>query len=256
MLEAGTGTVRRPRRTGRWTIPGALAVIALVAACSSDTGPESSVELNGAAVKVGNGTAHAYIVNSPGGVSSIGVALSLTALQGLPAADTMWDLPLPAGTVAPPWDHVEINWNAQGHPPGMYMLPHFDFHFYTVSPSDQAAVQPGPDTVTVPAANVPKDYMSGVEAVPDMGVHWVDTTAAEFHGHTFDHTLIYGFYHGKMMFVEPMVTRDFLASHPDVVLPVKQPQEFQKPGRYPTYYSVTTASDGTIRVALDSLAER
>lgn len=256
MLEAVSGIIRRLRGPGRMIIPAALALAAIVVACSSDTGPESSVELSGASVNVGSGTAHAYVVTSPSGVSSIGVALSASALQGLPAADTMWDLPLPAGTVAPPWDHVEINWNAQGHPPEMYMLPHFDFHFYMVSRSEQAAVQPGPDTVTVPAANVPQDYMSGVQAVPDMGVHWVDTTAAEFHGQMFDHALIYGFYHGKMMFVEPMVTRAFLSSHPDVTLAIKQPQEFQKPGRYPTYYSVKTAGDGTVRVSLDSLSER
>ena len=255
MLDAVASAVRRFRSPRSRTIPAALALIALVGACSSDTGPEAPVELNGASVNVGGGTAHAYVVTGANGMSSVGVALTPSALQGLPATDTMWDLPLPAG-VAAPWDHVQINWNAQGHPPAMYMLPHFDFHFYIVSPSVQAAVQPGPDTVTVPAANVPRDYMSGVQAVPDMGVHWVDTTSAEFHGQTFDHTLIYGFYHGAMMFIEPMVTRAFLANHPDVTAAIKQPQAFQKPGRYPAYYSVTTGADGTIRVALDSLAQR
>ncbi len=256
MLDAVWRIGSRVRRSGALTIPAAVAVIAFAAACSSDTGPEGTVEVSGAPVTVGNGTAHAFVVTAPGGMSSIGVALSPSALNGLPSVDSMWDLPLPAGSAAAPWDHVEINWNVQGHPPAMYMLPHFDFHFYSVSRSEQASVQPGPDTVTVPAANVPTDYISGVEAVPDMGVHWVDTTSAEFHGQTFDHTLIYGFYHGKMMFIEPMVTRTFLAGHPDVTAPVKQPQQFQTAGRYPTYYSVKTASDGTIRVSLDSLTQR
>src|SRR5581483_10293744 len=107
MLEAGSGIIRRIRSSGRRTIPAVCMLAAAVVACSSDTGPESSVELNGAPVSVGNGTAHAYVVTSPGGIASIGVALTPAALQGLPATDTMWDLPLPPGTVAPPWDHVE-----------------------------------------------------------------------------------------------------------------------------------------------------
>ncbi|HVX40425.1 MAG TPA: DUF5602 domain-containing protein [Gemmatimonadaceae bacterium] len=255
MSQVVSGFVRG-RRPGRLTIPALLAVAALVGACSSDTGPDSSLELSGASVNIGNGSAHTYVVTSPSGASTIGVSFTPTALDGLPSTDAMWDLPLPTGTALPPWDHVTINWNAQGHPPQPYMLPHFDFHFYVVSPAQQAAVQPGPDTVTVPAANVPQDYVSGVDAVPDMGVHWIDTTSAELHGHTFDHTLIYGFYHGGMMFIEPMITRAFLASHPDVTVPVKQPQSFQKPGRYPTYYSVTTDGSGNVRVALDSLRER
>jgi hypothetical protein len=63
-----------------------------------------------------------------------------------------------------------------------------------------------------------------------MGVHWTDTLAAEFHGHPFDETFIYGFYHGKMVFVEPMITRALLASHPDVTAPVKQPRAFNAAG--------------------------
>lgn len=234
-----------------------IALAALVAsACSSDTGPSGPRELDGPTVAVGQGTAHTFVLEGSGGASSVGIALTPSALNALPNSDTEWTLPWPSGGAVPPWDHATLNWNVQGHPPAMYMVPHFDFHFYTIDATTQSAIAGGPDTVTVPAANVPQDFVSGVMAVPDMGVHWVDTLSAEMRGAPFDHTFIYGFYRGQMVFMEPMVTRDFLASRPDATAPVKQPAAFVRSGRYPTWYSVRTDADGTVRVSLDSLQAR
>jgi hypothetical protein len=70
-------------------------------------------------------------------------------------------------------------------------------------------------------------------AVPDMGIHWSDTTAPEFNGQPFTATFIYAFYHGNMTFLEPMITEAFLETKEDFVLPLKQPQSFQKHGYYP-----------------------
>ena len=52
------------------------------------------------------------------------------------------------------------------------------------------------------------------------------TTAPEFIGKPFTVTYIYGFYHGNMTFVEPMITKAFLETHPDFTLPIKQPQAY------------------------------
>jgi len=231
-------------------------VLMIAAGCGDDNSPSATTDVVGAAVPVGHGTARTVVVSNSDGAQSIGVELTPEALTGLPDADAEFMLPLPDGMSVPPWDHVAINWNAHGHPPDMYMLPHFDFHFYTISPSAQASIAGGEDMVPVPDPYVPKDYVSGVESVPNMGVHWVDTLSAEFHGHTFDHTLIYGFSQGSMVFVEPMVTQAFLASQPSVSMDVKQPQAFQEPGRYPREWSVRTQSNGVIRVMLDSLTSR
>jgi hypothetical protein len=234
-----------------------LVTIATLTACGSDTEPSTSHELHGASVSVGNGSAYVYVVDGAGGPASIGIALTPSALQGLPSADAMWDLPLPSGENVAPIDHVMLNWNAQGHPPDPYLVPHFDFHFYTITPAAQSAIIPGPDTVSVPPADVPPDYVSGVVAVPDMGVHWIDTTSAELHGQPFDRTFIYGYYHGGLVFVEPMVSLSFLSSQPNATAPVKQPQAFAQPGRYPTMYSVRyDAASNTIRVSIDSLVAR
>lgn len=241
----------------------ALAVMGLAlaigySACSDGiTDPGRLVELDGPAVSVGNGTARAVVFKRGNDVQSVGIQLTDDALSNLPTTMPMteWQLALPAGTDVGPWDHLALDWNPQGHPPPMvYTVPHFDFHFYMITPAEQMAIQGGPDQTSVPDQFVPQDYASQVESVPMMGVHWADTLAAEYHGHPFDHTFIYGFHEGQMIFAEPMVTQEFLQGGTDFTGHVKQPDAFQTPGLYPKSYAVThDAGHHTITISLDSL---
>ncbi|HSC36667.1 MAG TPA: DUF5602 domain-containing protein [Chitinophagaceae bacterium] len=202
-----------------------------------DKGPEGTYY--GPVKALGNGTIRSFVViDTYGKPQTMGLKFTEAALAGLPADttsehDTPVELPPQAGTTG--FDHIEVDWNPVGHDPKpIFGAPHFDFHFYMISKQEQASVVPGPDTFSVPAKFIPQDYHSGVIAVPDMGVHWVDVTAPEFNGQPFTDTFIYGFYHGKMTFLEPMITRDFLNKHAEYKLTIKQPAAFQKSGYYPT----------------------
>jgi len=240
----------------------ALAAAGAATACGnsdSDTGPTTPKEVDGPTVVVGNGTARAVALEQGTTVTAIGIQLTDGALTGLPAAlpATEWQLNLPAGITASQWDHMALDWNPQGHPPPMvYTVPHFDFHFYMITPAEQMAIGGGPDTTTVPSQYVPRDYASQVESVPMMGVHWADTLAAEYHGQPFDHTFIYGFHQGQMIFLEPMVTQAFLQSGSDFTGAVKQPAAFQRSGLYPASYSVQhDATAHTVTIWLDDLTQ-
>jgi Domain of unknown function (DUF5602) len=198
---------------------------------------------------LGNGMIRSYVVLDPAGTPiSLGMKLNPGALSGLPTDSTVEhdvSVPLPAGTLVSGFNHLEVDWNPVGHEPkAIYGFPHFDFHFYFISKEEQASVIPGPDTVTVPSLFVPKDYVSGVIAVPDMGVHWFDSKAPEFSGQKFTDTYIYGFYPGSMSFVEPMATLVFISTKPDYQIKIKQPQAYQRSGFYPTiqhlYYDEST----------------
>lgn len=174
---------------------------------------------------------------------AIGVRLSGPILNGLPS-DPANNIPevrlkVPEQGKDIGIDHIDFGWNPQGHEPDpIYTLPHFDLHFYKVNSKDQAEVVPGPDPIQVSPQFIPQDYISGVVAVPNMGVHYVDSKAAEFNGSKFTSTFIYGFYRGQMTFLEPMFTREFLQSKPDFSAPVKQPAAFQKEGYYPSSYRI------------------
>jgi hypothetical protein len=209
--------------------------------------------------KVGDGTIHTFVtLNDNGSPESIGYKFTENMLNGLPTEDAMsnmFNLSFPAQAQSTGYDHGELDWNPNGHEPvQIYGFPHFDFHFYMATMNELSQIVPGPDTVVVAPQYIPSNYISGVMAVPNMGVHWSDTTSSEFQGKKFTATFIYGFYHGKMLFVEPMITKEFLETHPNVTMNVKQPSAFQTPGYYPTKWSIHyDANKKEYTVSLDGL---
>lgn len=175
---------------------------------------------------------------------AIGVRFSEKTLKSLPddpaknVADAKLNVPDEGKNIG--IDHIDFGWIPHGHEPDeIYTLPHFDLHFYMVSRDEQAGVIPGSDPINVEPQYIPVNHISGVVAVPNMGVHYGDVTSPEFNGFPFESTYIYGFYQGKMTFWEPMFTRAFLLTKPQFTAPVKQPAAFQKTGYYPTTYRVS-----------------
>jgi hypothetical protein len=239
----------------------AILVLTTVTSCTKDD-KKLPQTLYGTAVALGGDSIRSFVtINENGITQSVGLQFGENALNGLPA-DTMPGMPgymyhlsLPQFTNTTGLNHIEADWNPFGHDPhSIYGVPHFDFHFFYVTPEEQASVVPGPDAVPVPSQFVPKDYFSPVPfAVPYMGVHWFDSTATEFHGVPFTSTFIYGFYHGNMTFLEPMITKAFFQTHPDFSASIKQPQTFQKSNYYPTNYQVKY--DGTKHVYLLTLSD-
>ncbi len=244
----------RIRRSRRGTVA-ALALVAVAAgglapvARAADA-PMASVH-EGPAVKVGNGTARVVVAATAKGVpASVSVVLTAGALEGLPAPSKEhpeWEfvLPMPATGPRTGYDHVALDWNPAGHPPeGIYTVPHFDFHFYAVSRAEQEGVSfsgtAGAEAAKVAdSALLPKGYVVPPDtAVAKMGVHGVDPASPEFHGKPFTRTFIYGYYKGRLTFVEPMVTLAYLLSKPDVTAAVKVPSAYSYPGFYPTKYRV------------------
>jgi hypothetical protein len=220
---------------------------------------------------LGNGIARSWVTMDPDGKpTAIGVTLSETALSGLPPSLTpglIWTetlLHLPPEASVTGFHHIGLNWNPKGHDPeGVYTLPHFDVHFYLISPAERERITARGDDLekcrkALPAEFVPEGHVlaPGSEE-PGMGVHWVEPTSHEFHGKPFTHTFIYGSYDGRMIFLEPMMTKAFLETKPDITLPIKVPAKYQKPGYYPTRYSVKySAVSNEYTVAIEGLTPR
>jgi hypothetical protein len=236
----------------------AIVLSASFISCKKDS---KSGTFYGEQANVGNGIVRTFVtLNDDGNPESIGFKFTESMLSGLPDKDAMSNthiLKFPPQSGAAGYNHAELDWNPNGHEPlQIYGYPHFDFHFYMVGDDELGTIIPGPDTVAVEPQYIPKDYVSGVMAVPNMGVHWIDTLSSEFRGQQFTTTFIYGFYHGNMLFVEPMITREYLETHPDVTIPVKQPAAFQTPGYYPTKYSIHyDAGKKEYTVALEGLVK-
>jgi hypothetical protein len=170
--------------------------------------------------KVGNGTVRTYVMvdgENDRVPLEVGVALSESAMEGLPAAVPMsheqmmaeeaksgghanmhtWILDLPA-TNPSPYKFVQFGWNPVGHQPAtVYDLPHFDFHFWTASAEMMNSIMPSDPQYAEKAAKLPPEaqrptfYLdpmtiakapAAAVAVPKMGIHWLDVRSPELQG--------------------------------------------------------------------------
>lgn len=262
----------------------------------------------GTPAKVGNGMIRTYVVLDPkhdGRPLEVGVAMSEGALDGLPAPTPMsaemkghdhgpsnpntflLDLPVQNPT---PYKFVQFDWNPSGHEPaGVYTLPHFDFHFYTVPVEVRNSIVPSDPQYFQKAANLPAQnewypfhvdagtlaggVPQGAVTVPLMGVHWLDVRSPELQQlagnpgawQPFTKTFIYGSWNGQFIFDEPMITRAYIlakktATDPaviDEIIPVSTAQKYSPAGFYPSAYRISwDAQQKEYRVALTQLSWR
>jgi len=208
--------------------------------------PAQVETFRGESKSLGNGTAYSWVIlDREGNPSSIGINFTESALQGLFEEEiTEYTLALPEEVASTAYNHIGIDWNPHGHEPkGIYDKPHLDFHFYMISPEERDKITAsGEDCKNVskkPAPGyIPEGYVFTPGGVPRMGAHWIDPKAPEFNGQPFNETLIYGFYGGKMVFVEPMVTIDLLKTKPEITKELKLPKCYPTTAYYPTNYFI------------------
>lgn len=301
--------------SNKYVSAAAFALFMSFVACDKDPievngGSATTNRQYGPAQTIGGGTVRSYITldsknnNVP---VEIGVAISESAMDNLPAAApamssmpdhsahanmamvmNMYLLDLPSQNPTP-YKFVQFDWNPSGHEPaGVYDLPHFDFHFYSVPVSVRNSIVPTDPQYATKAASFPAQdlrapfYLDAATAagappaavtVPEMGLHWLDVRSPELQGMAgkpqdfkpFTKTFIYGSWNGEFIFDEPMITKAYLlakktttdATVRDELIPVSTPTKRAKPGYYPDAYRITyDAAAKEYRVALTQLVQR
>jgi len=240
------------------------AAVATLLACSSSTSPDKAGTFFGPTTAIGGGTGRAYItLDRVGAATELGIALTDSVIAGLPAANAEFVFALPPQASVTPFKHAVINWMPTGHPPPMiYTVPHFDFHFYTITNAERTAILVGEPTLDAKMARqptaefVPAGYVTGMSSA-QMGMHWNDPDSPERHGEAFTKSFIYGSYDGAFIFAEPMVTRAYLQTRPSVVTTVKLPAQYATHGYQPTSYTISYDLVGKEqRIALSGLVMR
>lgn len=239
----------------------ALALV-IVAACNDAAVVNPAAEpvtVIGETKPLGNATISTFARTDAGGtLTAIGATFGAGALTGLPAAPMEMTLALPPSVSAAPFTFFVLNWNPAGHPPpGIYTVPHFDFHFYMISDAARMAIPGGPATTSPPAAAVPPNYVGDPVNIPMMGRHYTDSSAPEFSGQPFTSTFVYGYNGASLAFLEPMVALSFLSSKQGYEAAIKQPSTYQVSGMIPTHYSVSYSSiANAYTLTLDGLVKR
>jgi hypothetical protein len=240
---------------------------AAAAACGGDTVAPANKTYRSPQVAVGAGMAWSEAVfDSSEELQELSVLFTEGALNNLPPTvpTTEFIIPMPSQAPTSVFKHIGINWQPNGHPPPMvYTVPHFDVHYYLIPMSERDAMTPADPTFAAKAAKAPApgeappSYVPDPQAIPRMGNHWSDPTSHEFHGSAFTNTMIYGFYDGRMIFIEPMMTKAYLESKPNETKALKIPAKYPAPGRYPTSYRVAfEATTKEYRVTLLGMQTR
>ncbi len=279
---------RRPPRAMRILVA-AIALAGLGLAVSGVVEARSTSKARvvyGAAQNLGDGSARVYVtLDENKRPASIGVSISESAMNSLPmkpiapspSAATLM-LSLPKDVKVEGYDHVMLDWNPAGHEPEqVYTHPHFDFHFYSISEKEQMAIMPNAPDFEKRAARVPDaqfapaGYVSAhvlmkatpaAATIPMMGLHWIDGSANELHGHMFTTTFLWGSYDGRFIFLEPMITKAYIESaksapNNTIVTPLNAPAKYQSAAFYPNRYTIRW--DGAAReyhISLDGLEKQ
>ncbi len=194
-----------------------------------------------------------------GAVVEVGATIPMSLIEDVPAdAEMVWP-PQQLGAIALPVeaqnalgiDHMGINWEAHGHPPTSFLTQHFDFHFYSVTPEEVRAIdcsdesKPAvlPTGYVLPDIDVPGMGVLVGLCVPRMGMHAMpqeEVTQTE----EFDASMMLGYYGGRPIFFEPMVSRDLLLRRADFGLPVPSLAGTPSGVHYPTEFRAEYHSAG------------
>ncbi len=207
-----------------------LMLVAFIASACAREVP--IVEVQGECGAVFKGQVCTWAHTKGDSVLDVGAMVPLASIDSAPAeAKMVWPpvaeakLKLPGSVQSKSgFSQLTVFWEAMGHPPAFFMTPHFDFHFYLAPPGEELtydcadSTKPAalPSGYTLPDEQLPPDMakMVGVSAligicVPNMGMHSLPTADLEGKG-TLRGDMVIGYYHGKPIFIEPMLTRAML----------------------------------------------
>ena len=175
-------------------------------------------------------------------VVAVGLTVPMASIENAPDDQPMvWPPAITATLRMPEVAHqpaglteLTVFWEAHGHPPGPYLTPHFDFHFYTIPRAERVAIDCTNETkpsvmpagyrlpdVTLPAplAEMAGDTTLTGLCVRQMGMH--SLLIAELEStETFRGTMVIGYYRGLPIFIEPMLTRSLLQEKRSFDLPI------------------------------------
>jgi hypothetical protein len=233
-------------------------------------GPPKNLTEFGPSLSMGDGYIRAFsTVNPSGKPIRIGVEFDGAAFQNLPTAesDGKWEydghtccghehvLQFPSNAVATPFKWAMVNWNPGGHiPPGVWDLPHFDFHFYFMEEAERYNITAGICDAAAPGTLISCEaFQKGMKPLPadeevpgyinpgaveaGMGAHLIDPTSPEFNGATFTRTFLYGAWDGSLNFMEPMITvAELQKKEAEHCTPYPTPEAMPEAGFYPTEY--------------------
>jgi len=211
-----------PRATTVSTFTVVFAMV-MLAGCAEKPAPQPEAQqVQGGCADVFGGNVCTWGTILADKVTEFGATIPMATIEAAPLeAEMVWPpkpealIPLPEPvSQATGFKYLSVYWEAHGHPPALFMTPHFDFHFYTTDQASVATIDCS--NQTKPAALAPGYALPDIEipglgtlvgiCVPGMGMHAMPE--AEINVQTpFGASMLFGYYDQNLIFVEPMIAR-------------------------------------------------
>lgn len=216
-----------------------LLLTVVAAACAKEAPPPQEARtVDGECADIYGGQVCTWAtIDATDKVTEFGMTVPLATVEGAPAEMEMAWPPVAQGSIALPeaaqaatgMSHVTVYWEAHGHPPGPYLTPHWDFHFYSIPVAAQTAIDCSDTTkpTTLPVgyaledAEIPGLGVLVGMCVPGMGMHSLpasELTSTE----VFTGTMVMGYYGGQTIFIEPMISSAKLLEKASFELPMPE----------------------------------
>ena len=211
----------------------------LAGACTKD---EAIVDVKGNCADAFKASMCTYAKTKGTMLVEVGAVIPMATIENAPAQSSMaW--PPVADAVANMPDsavkqggmtHLTFYWESDGHPPAAFMTPHFDFHFYLVPAAEVAAMdckdlsKPAalPAAFTLRDMELPPNMQKtmGVKTmvglcIPGMGMHSLLTSEFDRKDAS-EGSMVIGYYKGKAVFLEPMISKAMLMKKASFDLPI------------------------------------
>lgn len=224
-------TVERSLRRAALVLP-----IVVLAGCARESAPAPRTAL-GECGDVFGGQVCTWGTVAGTDVVEFGATIPMATINGAPAEGEMVWPPQPIAVLRLPdevrtatgFDHLSMNWEPHGHPPALFLTPHFDFHFFSQTPEAIAAIDcadlekpaAAPAGYVLPDIDIPgMGTLIGL-CVPLMGMHAMRTDQLE-ETDLFGGTMIVGYYDEALISVEPMISQAMLRQARSFTLDVPQ----------------------------------
>jgi hypothetical protein len=216
-----------------WSVSTLVAATALLAACVP--APAAFDALHGECKAVFGSEVCSWGVRADTGITEFGVTMPVASVEQAPMDGPMVFPPVANAILALPaevaattgFKYVAVGWELHGHPPALFLTPHFDFHFYTTTPEAAAAmdctnlVKPAamPAGYALPDVDIPGMGTLVGLCVPQMGMHAIAANEIE-QREPFGASMIVGYYGGDLIFLEPMISKVKLMESATFEMPV------------------------------------
>jgi hypothetical protein len=218
------------------------------------THPKPSSIIHGEATLYGGTLETWTALDTIENVLEVGVRVPMVSIEKAPVMDGMTMhhdertdrriMPMPvAAQTQTILEHLDLYYAPMGHGPSRFARAHYDFHFFSISPSEVKKIDCR-DLRLIDQSRLPRGYQEGVPpfasakdvCVPEMGIHAVNVLQFLGQNGAFEADLLIPHYGAQALSLEPMITREKLLKRQSFNIALPAITYWSNPRAVPSFF--------------------